>query len=67
MNKADQNYAYCKEFVKRLDLKLGIDEKSFKFKKRTASKNENCEVKLSANEIEEIKILKSEYENYQKK
>ena len=39
--------------------------KSFKFKKELRVKR-NCEVKLSANEIEEIKILKSEYENIKK-
>ena len=68
LDEADQNYNYCKNFIKKLDLNLFIDEKKFlKFKKRTSGLYENKEIRLSDKEQNEYNFYTEEYKFYEKK
>ena len=65
LNEADQNFDYCKNFLKKLDLDLNIQKKSFlKLKKRTANSIENEKTILNKNDLFEIKKIKKKYQNY---
>ncbi len=65
LNKADQNYEYCKSFLKRLDIKLNIDKKKFLgLKKRTSSSIENEIVKINKEDLTEIRKIRNKYNYY---
>lgn len=63
LDEADQNYNYCKNFIKKLDLNLDLNENEFlKYKKRTASYHENKKIFLSVKEKKEIKKFIDQYQ-----
>ena len=68
LDEADQNYSYCKNFIKKLDLDLLISNKKFlKLKTRTSGKFENKDFDLSSEEKQEYDLYIKEYEFYEKK
>ena len=68
LDQADQNYSYCKNFIKKLDLDLLISEKKFlKLKSRTSGRFENKSFNLSIKEKQEYDLYIKEYEFYEKK
>ena len=68
LDEADQNYSYCKNFIKKLDLDLLISKKKFlKLKTRTSGKFENKDFDLSSEEKQEYDLYIKEYEFYEKK
>ncbi len=68
LKKADQNYLYCKNFLKQLDLNLAINEKKFlSLKKRTSSEIENEDIRIDKKDNLEVQKFKFQYENYLKK
>lgn len=68
LDEADQNYIYCKNFIKKLDLDLLISEKKFlKLKTRTSGKFENKSLDLSIKEKHDYDLHIEEYEFYEKK
>ena len=68
LNKADQNYKYCKTFLKKLNINLNIEKKIFLgLKKRTAISIENEIVSIDKKDLIEIKKIKVKYNYYLKK
>lgn len=68
LNKADQNYEYCKTFLKKLNIDLNIEKKKFLgLKKRTAISMENEKVSIDRKDLIEIKKIKDKYNYYLKK
>ena len=68
LDEADQNYNYCKNFIRKLDLDLQITEKEFlKLKKRTSGLYENKEIFLNKFENEDCRYYLELYNIYEKK
>ena len=68
LDEADQNYSYCKNFIKKLDLDLLISNKKFlKLKTKKSGKFENKDFDLSSEEKQEYDLYIKEYEFYEKK
>lgn len=68
LNKADQNYDYCKNFISKLGLKLTINKKRFlRLKKRSSAYYENKSLNLSSKEINELKLYLKKFKHYEKK
>jgi hypothetical protein len=68
LNKADQNYEYCKRFLKKLNINLDIEKENFLgLKKRTAISTENEIVSIDKKDLIEIKKIKVKYNYYLKK
>ena len=68
LNKADQNYEYCKTFLNKLDIDLIVGKKKFLgLKKRTAISVENEKVAIDRKDLIEIKKIKDKYDYYLKK
>ena len=68
LNKADQNYKYCKRFLKKLNINLDIEKQNFLgLKKRTAISIENEIVSIDKKDLIEIKKIKVKYNYYLKK
>ena len=68
LNKADQNYEYCKKFLKKLNINLSIEKENFlRLKKRTAISLENEMVSIDKKDLIEINKIKVKYNYYLKK
>jgi hypothetical protein len=68
LDEADQNYNYCKNFIRKLDLELQITEKEFlKLKKRTSGLYENKEIFLNKFENEDCRHYLELYNTYENK
>ena len=68
LNKADQNYEYCKVFLKKLDIDLNIEKREFLgLKKRTSISMENEKVTIDRKDLIEIQKIKDKYNHYLKK
>lgn len=68
LDEADQNYIYCKNFIKKLDLELQISEKEFlKLKKRTSGSHENKEILLNEIENDEYSYFLKTFNYYENK
>jgi hypothetical protein len=68
LDEADQNYDYCKNFIKKLDLNLKISEKEFlKLKKRTSGSHENKEIIFNDLENDECRNYLKIFNYYENK
>ncbi len=67
LQKADQNYSYCKNFLKNIGIKLSINKKNFLLLKYNTSRNhENEEIFIDASEINWIEKKEKEYNKIKK-
>lgn len=65
LDMADQNYGYCKNFLKKININLKIEKKKFiALKKRTAMSFDNDKVLFNKKELIEIKKIKKRYDYY---
>ena len=68
LNKADQNYKYCKSFLKKLNVSLIIDKNRFlRLKKRTSISYENEKVLIEKKDLKKISEIRNKYNYYLKK
>lgn len=62
LQKADQNYDYCKKFLKKIDIDLSLSEKKFlALKHNTSRKHENKKIYIDRSEINWIEDNKKRY------
>ena len=62
LQKADQNYSYCKNFLKNIGIELSINKKKFLLLKYNTSRNhENEEIFIEASEINWIEKKEMKY------
>ncbi len=67
LRKADQNYSYCKKFLKNIGIELLLNKKSFLSLKYNTSRNhENKKIFIGASEINWIKEKEKEYNKIKK-
>ena len=65
LDMADQNYGYCKNFLKKININLTIEKKKFiELKKRTTMSFDNDKFLLNKKELIEIKKVKKKYDYY---
>ena len=65
LDKADQNYKYCKDFLRKLGINLNIEKKIFlKLKRRTALPFDNDKTYINKKDLIEIKKIKKKYNYY---
>ena len=67
LRKADQNYSYCKKFLKNIDIELSLNKKNFLLLKHNTSRNhENKKIFISTNEINWIEEKEKKYNKIKK-
>ena len=68
LQKADQNYSYCKKFLKKIDIDLSISRKKFiSLKHNTSRKYENKKIFIDTSEINWIEEKEKQYNKIKKK
>ena len=68
LDQADQNYNYCKKFIKKLGYKLSISKKEFLgLKKRTANQIENKKISIPKIKSDNLKNFINQYTSTLKK
>lgn len=67
LEKADQNYDYCKKFLKKIGIDLSINKRKFlSLKYNTSRKHENKKIYINASEINFIKANENKYNRIKK-
>ncbi len=68
LEKADQNYSYCKKFLQKIDINLSIDERKFlSLKYNTSRKHENKEIYIDTSETKWVEAKEKKYNKIKKK